>query len=123
MLLIDDDEAEIGKGQEQRRARADDDPGLACRDRPPGGAPLGPGEIGMPFGRPGAEALLEALEPLARQGDLGQQHQRLMPGAQRCGHGLEIDLGLARAGDAIQQGDAAIGQMGDQALGRRALRR
>ena len=34
MLLIDDDEAEIGEGQEQRRARPDHDAGLARRRSP-----------------------------------------------------------------------------------------
>ncbi len=36
VLLIDDDQAEIGIGQEQRRARADHDRHLAVGDRPPG---------------------------------------------------------------------------------------
>src|SRR5689334_8756420 len=40
MLLIDDDKAEVGIRQEQGRARADDDAGLAADDGAPGAAPL-----------------------------------------------------------------------------------
>ena len=34
MLLVDDDQAQVREGQEQRRARADDDAGARPRDRP-----------------------------------------------------------------------------------------
>ena len=38
--LVDDDQAELRIGQEQRRAGADHDPRLAGGDRPPGAAAL-----------------------------------------------------------------------------------
>ena len=53
--------------------------------------------------RAGAEAGLDPVEELARERDLGQQHQRLAARAQRLGDGFEIDLGLARPGDALQE--------------------
>ena len=57
----------------------------------------------MPGDRRAAEARLEALEERLGQRDLGQQDQRLLPLAQALGDRLEIDLGLARAGDSVEQ--------------------
>src|SRR3546814_17839341 len=48
MLLVDDDEPEIGIGQEQCRPRADHHPGLAAADRPPGRSTAGLGHLRMP---------------------------------------------------------------------------
>ena len=57
----------------------------------------------MPHRRRDAEAALEALQPLRGQRDLRQQHQRLAALAQAFRHGLQIDLGLAGPGHAVQQ--------------------
>ena len=57
----------------------------------------------MPGDRRAAEARLEALEERLGQRDLGQQDQRLLALPQALGDRLEIDLGLARAGDAVEQ--------------------
>ena len=78
----------------------------------------------MPFGRAHAEALREAVEELRGQRDLGQQDQRLAALADRLGDRLEIDLGLARAGDAVEQVDreAALAHRAAQDVGRHALR-
>jgi hypothetical protein len=40
---------------------------------------------------------------LRRQSDFGHQHQRLLAARQALRDGLQIDLGLAAAGDAIEQ--------------------
>ena len=103
MLLVDNDQAEFGKGQEERRARADHDTGAAFGDAAPDPRPLARRQVGMPFGRTAAETLFEAVEKLLRQRDLGQQDQHLAAAPQRFGHGLEIDFRLARAGDAVEQ--------------------
>ena len=58
----------------------------------------------MPFGRPRAETGGEAVEKLAGQRDLRQEHQRLALLPQGFGDRLEIDLGLARSGHALEQG-------------------
>ena len=76
VLFIDDDETEIGIGQEQRRARADHDRRLACRDRRPIARAGARRQFGMPFQRPHAKALREAIEELAGQRDLRHQDQR-----------------------------------------------
>ena len=61
-------------------------------------------QAGVPFGRPRAEARREAVEELGGERDLRQEHQRLPPLPQSLGDRLEIDFGLARAGDAVEQG-------------------
>ena len=69
----------------------------------------------MPFGGFRAEPRLNARQELRGQRDFGQQHQRLTVLAQRLGHGLKVNLGLARSGDAAQQG-GAIGAGGNAGL-------
>ena len=111
VLLIDHDQAKVGIGQEQRRARADHHRHFARRDRGPGARALSRRDLGMPFGRTHAEALGEAIEKLRGQRDLRHQDQHLLVAPDRFGHRLEIDLGLARAGDAVDQRhrEAALG--------------
>ena len=103
VLLIDDDQAEVRIRQEQRRARADDHADLAGATAAPGARALARRQLRMPFGRPDAEARGEAIEELRRQRDLRHQDQRLPAAADDLGHRLEIDLGLARTGDAVEQ--------------------
>ena len=57
-----------------------------------------------------AQARAQAAQELGRQGDLGHQHQA--PAAARPGRldGLQVDLGLARAGDPVQQQRAPAGR-------------
>ena len=77
MLLVDDDEAEIGERQKERRARADDDPRLAARSGAPDALPRALGEARMPLSRPRPEAGGEAVEELRGQRDFRQQHKGL----------------------------------------------
>ncbi len=97
---------------------------LALRDRTPGAPALALRQVGMPDRRIDAEALPEPVEPLRGQRDLRQQHQRLPAGGQRLGHRLEVDLGLARAGDAVEQRDpeSVPGDGLPQSVGRCLLR-
>ena len=104
VLLVDDDQAEVGEGQEERRARADDRPRLAARDRAPGPLALARREARVPFRRARAEARREPVEKLRGERDLRQQHERLPALSQRLGDRLEIDFRLAGAGDAFEQG-------------------
>ena len=105
VLLVDDDQSELVERQEQRRARAGDHPDAALRHLPPDALAHARREIRMPFAGLGAEAVLEALEKGMRQRDLGQQDEHLVILLQRRGHRLEIDLRLARSGDAVDQRD------------------
>ena len=123
MLLIDDDEAKVGERQEQSRARADNDGGLAACDRRPDAFAVALREAGVPFGRSCAETRGEAVEKLRGQRDLRQQHQRLALLPKRFGDRLEIDLGLARAGHPLEQGgrEGAVRDEPSQIIGRGAL--
>ena len=77
VLLIDHDEAEIGVGQKQRRARADHDGDFAVGDRAPGARAPARRQFRMPFRRPHAEARGEAVEELRGERDLRHQDQAL----------------------------------------------
>ncbi len=57
----------------------------------------------MPCRRHHAEANGKAAQHRFGQRNLGQQDQHLPPAAQRLRHRLEIDLGLTRSGDAVEQ--------------------
>ena len=105
VLLVDHDEPERGEGQPERRPRADHHLCPALGDGAPGLAPLPRAELGVPDRRVHAEPCAEAREPLGAQRDLGQHHQHLVASIERGGDGLEIDLGLARAGHAVEDGD------------------
>jgi len=67
---------------------------MAARHHAPGIAPLGAGQIGMPFQRFVTETGLESLAPLCSEGDFRQQNQRLFAFPECGGNGFEIDLGL-----------------------------
>ena len=117
VLLVDDDQAEVLERQEQRRAGADHDARLPGGGRAPGAAALGRGQRRMPLDRRAAEAPREAVHELAGERDLRQHDQRLAPLLQRAGHGLEVDLGLAGAGDAVEQRDGEGLRIGGGAHG------
>ena len=103
VLLIDDNQPEIGVGQKQRRARADHDRDFAVGDRLPGARALARRNFRMPFRRAHAEARGEAVEELRGERDLRHENETLPAGADHVGDRLEINFGLARAGDAIEQ--------------------
>jgi len=62
----------------------------------------------MPCHRLAAEAIVEAFQERLGQRDLGEQDEALPPLSDRLRHRLEIDLGLARSGDAIEQSRVEI---------------
>ena len=123
MRLVDDDQSQRREGQEQRGTRADGDARLAAGDRAPRAAALRRAQPAVPGDRLAAEAIVETLQERLGQRDLGQQHEHLPAGPQRGGDRLEIDFGLARSGDAVEQRGAIRRRVdiGDQPLRRRAL--
>ena len=67
----------------------------------------------MPLGGLGAEALLATRDELAGQRDFGHEDERLLPVRESLGDRLEIDFGLARPGDAVEEGHGeAIARIG-----------
>ena len=124
MLLVDDDEPEPGDGREDRRARADDDARLPARDPLALVAPLGVRERRVQHRDAVAEARREPADGLRRERDLGHEHDRAAPALERGGAGLEVDLGLAAAGRAVEEDVAAAPvERGDDRLDGLSLRR
>jgi hypothetical protein len=107
--FVDDDQPEPGVGEEERGTGADHHFGIAARDRPPGAAALGLPEAGMPGDRLMPEARGEALQKRLGERDLGQQYQSLPALPKGFGHRLEIDFGLARSGDSVEQERRELG--------------
>ena len=105
VLFVDDDQA--------RAAASTQTPPAACRapGRPGRGARPASGVRRCAGVRPlcsdtrrwPAKRCGEARLELRREVDLGHQHQHLPAGRERARRGLQVDLGLAAAGDAVQQ--------------------
>ncbi len=77
VLFIDNNHAEIFKGREQRRARADDNRRLAAFGFQPGRQPFAVVERGVQHFDGRVETLAKAGDGLGRQADFRHQHQRL----------------------------------------------
>ena len=125
MLLIDDDQGEIVEGKKECRARPGDDFYLALRDPGPDAGAFARADARMPFGGTRAKACRETVEELRRQRNLRHQDQALSPLAQSLRDGLEINLGLAGAGDAFEErdGEAVRFDVIDKCRGGLGLRR
>jgi hypothetical protein len=125
VLLVDDDQAEVGEGREDRRARAHAHAGLAAAHPPPLVVALARGEAGVHDGDGVAEALHEAAGRLRRERDLWNEDDRRVAPFKGRGDRAQVDLGLAAAGDAVQEERAAgagVREARDDRLERRALR-
>ena len=110
VLLVDDDEPEVGDRREDRAARPDADARLAGAQAAPLVVALPRAELGVQDRDGVAEARHEAVDHLRRQADLGHEDQHAAPLGQRLGGGAQVDLGLAGAGDAVQE--QAAGRLG-----------
>ena len=109
MLLVDHDQAEVGERGEDRRARADAHPRLPRAHAPPLVVALARGELGVHHGHGVAEALHEAARGLRGERDLGHEHDGRAPALEGHRHRAQVDLGLAAAGDPVeQQGRARV---------------
>ncbi len=76
MLLVDDDQPDIGQRREHRQPRPDDDIHLATTDAPPLVRPLPVPEAAMEHSDPGVEIGAEPVHERQCEGDLGHEHQR-----------------------------------------------
>ena len=103
VLLVDDDQPEVRDRGEDGGARADGDPRLARAQPPPLVVALALPQRGVQQRDGVAEARLEAADGLRRERDLGHEHDHALAALERRGGGAQVDLGLARAGDAVQQ--------------------
>ena len=103
VLLVDDDQPEPLDRREDGRARADADARAAVAQAAPLVVALAGGELGVQHRDGVAEAVDEAADDLRRQRDLGDEHDHAAVLLERGRGGAQVDLGLARAGDAVQQ--------------------
>ena len=108
VLLVHDDEAERFDRRKDGRARADDDPRAALANLVPFVVALAGGQMAVQhrhqrLQRAGAEPRLEPLDGLRRERDFRHEHNRALAVFQGVGDGLQINLGLAAAGDAVQE--------------------
>ena len=103
VLLVDHDQPEPLDGSEHRGARPDCDARRAGAQPPPLVVAGTCRHLRVQQRNRVSEAPLEPAHGLRSQGDLGDEHDRAPAALERRLHGLEVDLGLARAGDPVQQ--------------------
>lgn len=103
VFFVDEDEAEVGRGREDCRARADDDLRFSAADAPPLLAAFFRRERGMQQRHLLAEGGIEQARGLRCQADLRHQQDGGQAAVQRLPHGCQVDGGFARAGDTVQQ--------------------
>ncbi len=121
MLLVDHHEPEPGHRREDRAARPEHDVGLAVAHAPVLLGALGARHGRVPDADPLAEARPQARQELGRECDLGHEHDRAAARRPRLGDRAQVDLGLARAGHAVQQQRPALAHRADGRLERLRL--
>ena len=103
MLFVDDDERQVGHRREYRRARAYHNVGLAVADALPLLGALVIAQRGVQNGDLVGKDLLQIGGHGRSEPDLRHQQNRRAAFRQHRLHRRQIDRGLARAGDAVQQ--------------------
>ena len=103
MLLVDDDEPEVGHRCEHRRARAEHDARLAAEGVAPG-ARGARASVSAECSTASGAAKRSRKRPseLRREPDLGHQHQRARARREHALDEPQVHLGLAAAGDPVQ---------------------
>ena len=102
VLLVHQNQAELGHGREDGRAGADDDGRIATPDAPPLLAALFRGQRGVQQRDFVAKGRVQQADALRRQADLRNQQDGREAALQRPLHRGQIDGCFARAGDAVQ---------------------
>ena len=107
VLLVDHDQAEVGLRGKYGAAGADDEAVLALPHLPPLVEPLAVRQSAVEHrdlaGKPGGEP----LDRLPGERDLGDEHDGPSPERHAPPDGVQVDLRLAAAGDALQQAACA----------------
>ena len=104
MLLVHHHQPQPRHGREHREARAEDDLRVAARGIEPGMGARGVLESAVQHRDPGfGKCLAETRFQLGREADFGHEHQRLSAAFDHLRDQLQVNLGLAAAGDAVQQ--------------------
>ena len=103
VLLVEDDHADILQRGEQRRTRPDDDPHQPVTRAAPRVVALALAQPAVHERHLSGEAPGHAPHRLRGERDLRHEEDRAAPLIERMGDRAQIDLGLAAAGDAVQQ--------------------
>jgi hypothetical protein len=125
VLLVDANDSERPHGCEHRRARTDHDRRVAAGDPHALVAPLGLRQRRVEHGDALAETSTKTPERLRRQRDLRHEDDRSAITFERGRAGLQVDLGLAAAGRAVEEEVRALTrvQRRSDSVECRALRR
>jgi hypothetical protein len=116
VLLVDHDETERLERREEGAARADGDRGLARAQPLPLREALAGAQTAVEHGDLVAETRPQPRHDLMGQRDLGDEDEGLSAGGEGLGDGLQVDLGLAAARDAMEQvagGELALDRVAD----------
>jgi hypothetical protein len=114
VLLVDDDQADVLERRKDGRARADDDVDVAAADslplvvRSPSERPL----CWMATRSP--KATRNRVAAAGRQRDLRHEHQHAASGRAHRRRQADVDLGLAAAGHAVEQGGPELAGGGER---------
>ena len=103
MLLVDDDEAEVPERREYRRAGAHEHRGAPVSHGEVGVKPVPVGEPRVGDGDRDAEAPHEPRERLRCQAYLRNHHEGLSARSHDLLDELQVNLGLPRSGDALEE--------------------
>ena len=109
VLLVDDDQSYMVKRGEDGGTRADDDARRSFGDALPGVDALPRRKPGVDEGDAAVgKARGEAADGLRGERDLGHQHEDGLAVGKHLLHEFQNDVGLAAAGDAVQQRGAGF---------------
>ena len=110
VLLVDDDQLQVPQRQKERRAGADDQfPAVGARQAQVAFGAARERELRVVGRHAAAEDAFEPRDELRRDGDFGHEQQHVAAAGERLGDQVDVELGLARTGDAVQQHGAASG--------------
>ena len=114
VFFIDDDQSGIRHWSKNGRTRAHCHACFATDEGSPASRTLGVVQTRMQCVYGYSQALAETRQRLWRQADFRHQHQGLLATRQAVGNRMQVNLGLAAAGHAIQQygGEAVCGLQG-----------
>ena len=107
MLFVQHDQPQVRRGGENRAPRADDHRHRAVGDPLPVPVPFGVAQMAVQHGHL-AEPRAEPLDRLRREADFRHQHDRLPAEMDHLLNRLDVDLGLAAAGHAVDQNRAML---------------
>ncbi len=122
VLLVDDDQPDVGERRHDRQPRPDDDVDVARPDPPPLVGPLPFPEPRVDERDPSVEVRAQPVDERQRQRDLGDEDERRAAGLERAGDGLDVDRRLAAAGHAVEQQRPRVGARSSRPGSARPLR-